>query len=68
MTAVFTAAAAENTDQIAVTNTTVTWIKFSSHSSKMSFTVEELVKFVKYVYSLAPITQKQVILDVKYSF
>ena len=39
MTAVFTAVAAENTDDTAVINTAATSVKFSLHRSKMSFIV-----------------------------
>ena len=39
VTTVFTAASAENTDEAAVSNTSATSVKFSSHRSKMSFSV-----------------------------
>ena len=35
----FTAVAAENTDETAVNDTAATSVKFSSHSSKISFSV-----------------------------
>ena len=39
MTSVFTAAAAENTDETSITNTADTSVKFSSYRSNMSFDV-----------------------------
>ena len=39
VTAVFTAVAAENADETAVSNTAATSVKFSSNRSKMSFSV-----------------------------
>ena len=40
MTTVFTALAAENTDETAVNDTAATSVKFSSHGSKISFSVD----------------------------
>ena len=39
VTSVFTAVATKNTDETSITNTAATSVKFSSHRSKISFSV-----------------------------
>ena len=55
ITAVFTAVPVENTDETAVTKTAAISVKFSSHRSKMTFSVDKALidkkKFVMANYN-----------------
>ena len=53
VTSIFTAVAAENADETPITDTAATSVKFSSHCSKISFSVLKsnptyLISFLKY--------------------